>query len=156
MSFKINILVLFLVLTLVRPAIAETRQTTQILPGLLGRPVVAPYLYDGYSQQHQTWRGESWAVSDWAPDAQAARALLANFKELGVLRDDRPWLTGNHAMLVVDNGFYRLSTYDQRRLLGLVDQLYSVTGKRAGTLFLKDNQTDRVIGLYTAWGLQLQ
>jgi hypothetical protein len=137
------------------PAVAQTNRP---YPEVMGnRPLIAPYLYDGYSSHNQTLRHEDWELADWAPTRADARRMVGQFVRLNIFTDGTPWRSAYGADRVrVGHGFYRLSAFDQRRVLSVFDALYGSTRKTAGTLFLEDDDTGRVIGLYTPWGLQLQ
>lgn len=126
-------------------------------PELYRSPIIAPYLYDGRSTQNQQLRHETWQVSDWATGRLEARRMIPDFVRLNILADGHVWGHVNGYQYVgVGPGFYRLSAFDRQRVLAVVDLVYGATQKRSATLFVEDDQTGRVIGIYRADGLRLE
>ena len=112
-----------------------------------------PYLEHNLHPQHAAHRFHDWQLADWAPDRGTGLAQMDAFFRAGVLTD---YVDGRKPTLVVGQGFYHLSNYDQRRVVALFDHLYNVTAEKPGVLRLKDWHTGKTIGLYGASGLQLQ
>ncbi len=115
-----------------------------------------PYLENGTDPHNAQWRRESWRVADWAPDTGAGMDQIEKFFNASILTDyhHATWISSPR--LVVGPMFYRLSGYDQRRVLETFDDVYHVTAHKSGTLFLEDETTRKTIGLYTKSGVQFQ
>ena len=58
--------------------------------------------------------------------------------------------------LEVGPNFYHLSGYDKRRVTQTLDAIYQVTANKPSMYFLKDADTQRIIGTYTKEGLNLE
>ena len=128
----------------VRPARAETSR------------VFRPYLNDEIDGQQAALRHDPRRLSDWTRSPRAGIHLLKHFFDIGVLDDYSYNVFTKSPLLVVGPGFYRLSRLDQNRVAGLVDFVFHGTQKKPGTIFIADHDTGKVIGLYTAEGLQLE
>lgn len=118
----------------------------------------APYLENAKQPQNAQFRKETWKVEDWAPNAAAGHSRIDQFFRAGVLADftSSSSMWHDHSTLSVGPGFYHLSRFDKTRVVTLFDHLYGVTSEPAATLYLEDQYTGKVIGVFTRWGLQLQ
>lgn len=151
---KISILFLFSLFTLL---VASPAHATGWIDMMFGRDTdFKPYLENGTEPHNTQWRHKEWQVADWAPTSGDGMAQVDKFVRAGILADYHHANFWRSPTLRVGPSFYHLSGYDQRRVVELFDHVYDATSSRAGTLFVEDDHTGRVIGLYTRAGLQLQ
>lgn len=118
--------------------------------------VYRPYLYNGTDLQMVDRVRNKSLLSDWTKTPADAVRLVQNFIAIDVLDHYSYNDFTKSPLLTVGPGFYRLSRVDQSRVASLVDYVYHGTQKIPGTIFVADRDTHRVIGLYTAEGLQLE
>ena len=117
-----------------------------------------PYLETSTDPHATQWRREPWKVTDWTDNPAAARAQMDFMFRSGIFTryQDASSIWSRNDTLTVGPSFYHLSGFDKRRAVELFDHMYQVTANAPATLFLRDNHTDELIGVYTRAGLQLQ
>lgn len=116
-----------------------------------------PYLENDTDSHDRQWRRDPWQAAHWAPDTSTGMHQIDRFFQSGILARYKHanWLRS--PTVTVGPSFYRLSGFDQRRVMDTFDHVYRATAHEAGTIFLQDGHTGRTIGLYVrGQGLQLQ
>lgn len=114
-----------------------------------------PYLENSRHLQIPQWAHEEWYAEDWLTQKDGM-ALIQGFYKADILRDQRVAKKSQMPNLVVGPNFYRLSGYDKRRVVHIVDVVYDMTSSKPnGAFMLSDWHTKRTIGLYDANGLTL-
>ena len=145
MKITLNSLILLSILSFPTIAWAHSRENTDKFH---------PYLEDSKHLQIPQWEDKNWYVEDWTSQ-KSANELLQGFYKADILKDQT---TGknNRPILVVGKNFYRLSGYDKRRVVTLVDNVYSITGtQKNGAFLLQDWKTHALIGVFDQDGLRL-
>jgi hypothetical protein len=115
-----------------------------------------PY-YDNGTDPHTTqWTDKNWTPADWIKvEGGDGTKLVQKWLNADILEGsykDRH----NVPYLEVGRHFYYLSGYDKRRVLQTLDAVYQVTSQKPGMFFIKDPQTDKIIGTYSKDGLTLE
>ncbi|MDB5491237.1 MAG: hypothetical protein JWO78_1086 [Micavibrio sp.] len=115
-----------------------------------------PYLDQPVYPQNSQWEDKTWQPADWNAQRKGGAAeLIQGFYTTGIFK--RQYTDDNVPVLEVGPRFYDLSGYDKRRVLRILDEEYKITsGHENGMFTLADGRTGKPIGLYTAYGLQLQ
>ena len=81
--------------------------------------------------------------------------VIRGFYTADIIRDQ--YVDDDVPVLEVGPGFYMLGGHDKRRVTELVDDVYGITSsKRFGMFMIYDWKTEKAIGAYTQYGLQLQ
>ncbi len=121
-----------------------------------------PHLENSRHVQVPQWAHEDWYAEDWTAqkggnegDQSGGMKLIQGFYSADILRDQT---TGHSELpvLVVGPNFYRLSGYDKRRVVHIVDVVYGITeAKHDGSFLLTDWNTRRPIGVFDQNGLRL-
>lgn len=112
-----------------------------------------PYLEDERHLQIPQWEDKNWYAEDWLVQRDGM-SLVSGFYDADIFRDQR---TGkrNTPILVVGPNFYRLSGFDKRRVVTILDQVYGITAERGGIFMLEDWYTQAPIGVFDKEGLRL-
>lgn len=114
-----------------------------------------PYLETAKPPHNTQWDSHIWSPADWIAQRSDANDLIRGFYNADILRaqvmdDDVP-------VLVVGPRFYMLNGEDKRRVAATVDNVYQITSSRLNGMYvLQDWKTDKMIGSYTQYGLQIQ
>lgn len=115
-----------------------------------------PYLENGTHPHNTQWDDKAWAPSDWAAQRPGGGAEVIRGLYVADIFQ-RQYMDGKMPVLVVGPNFYHLSGEDKRRVTGLVDEYFQITSSKLNGMFvLQDWRTRRQVGLYTAYGLQIQ
>ncbi|MCB1558832.1 MAG: hypothetical protein KDJ50_07935 [Alphaproteobacteria bacterium] len=114
-----------------------------------------PY-YDNGTEPHNTqWDKKEWHPTDWITmnggDSQNLmhRWYTAKIINAQYYDDEIPYLD-------VGVNFYHLSGYDKSRIMETVNYIYQITEKSPRMFYLRDPQTEKIIGYYGSDGLILQ
>ncbi|OIN86827.1 MAG: hypothetical protein AUJ12_04225 [Alphaproteobacteria bacterium CG1_02_46_17] len=114
-----------------------------------------PY-YDNGTEPHNTqWDGQNWQPADWITMNGGTGVDLVNrwytakIINRQYFEDDTPYLD-------VGINFYHLSGRDKSRVMQTVNYVYQITEKSPRMFYLKDPQTDKIIGYFGSDGLILQ
>ncbi len=119
-----------------------------------------PYLEDSRHEQVPQWEHQDWYLEDWFTQ-EKGMDMVKGFYEADIFRDqfqhqNRKKEPIAPKTLVVGPAFYRLSGFDKRRVVKVLDVTYGVTQKNKEAVFvLEDWHTHRPIGYYTKDGLRL-
>ena len=115
-----------------------------------------PYLEHPTQPQNSQWDEKTWEPADWAAQRKGGSdQVIQGFYNSGILNDQ--YVENDVPVLEVGPGFYRLSGYDKRRVMRVVDDYYKITSNHGNAIFtVADWRSHEPIGLYTANGLQLQ
>ena len=115
-----------------------------------------PYLDNPTQDQNSQWDNRKWTPADWAAQRPGGeKQLIAGFFTAQIF--SRQYVDNHLPVLEVGPAFYDLSGYDKRRVLRILDDAYHITSNHPNAMFtLTDWRTHKPIGLYTAYGLQLQ
>lgn len=125
-----------------------------------------PHLEDPRMPHNTQWEQGLYVDSEWHPQkwidsAGSMRAVLDGFYNYDIIREQD--VDGDIPVLVVGDGFMRLSGQEKRRVADFIDYVFRVTSTapagmyslyyvRTKTLFGRGDP----IGMYTKAGLQLQ
>jgi hypothetical protein len=145
MKIILNTLILLSVSSFSAGAYAHSRENTDKFH---------PYLENSRHLQVPQWEDKNWYVEDWTSQ-KLADDILKGFYKADILEDQ---IIGKDDLpvLVVGKNFYRLSGFDKRRVITLVDSVYGVTGtSQKGSFFLQDWKTHDLIGVFDQDGLRL-
>lgn len=114
-----------------------------------------PYMENAQDSHNRQWDHEKWSPDVWIQQSQGGDKLIEGFYRAGILVDQK--VKNSIPYLYVGPNFYKLSGYDQRRVIQSVDDVYHITNVETDDLFyVYDDCKDRVIGIYTRNGLQFQ
>ena len=126
-----------------------------------------PHLEDPEMPHNTQWQKGLYAGSDWHPEnwikaKGSIRAVLDGFYKYNIIKSQD--VDGDTPVLIVGDGFMRLSGQEKRRVAEFVDYVFQVTTTApAGMYVLYYDRTDKwifgrgnPIGMYTEAGLQLQ
>jgi hypothetical protein len=115
-----------------------------------------PHYDNGTDPHNSQWTDPNWSPADWIKSAGGdGTKLVTGWINAGILvgsykdSDGVPYLE-------VGPNFYHLSGYDKRRVTQTLDAIYQVTANKPSMYFLKDADTQRIIGTYTKEGLNLE
>lgn len=113
-----------------------------------------PYLENSRHLQIPQWEHKDWYAEDWLAQKDGME-LVRGFYAADILKDQ----VEGHAdlpVLVVGPNFYRLSGFDKRRVIHIVDMVYGITReKKNGSFVLMDWDTKTSIGMFDQNGLRL-
>ncbi len=99
------------------------------------------------------WDSKKWNPDVWIQQEGDGLELINGFYEAGILKDQTYKNTVPY--LHVGPNYYKLSGYDQRRILQSIDEVYGITNIETDDLFfIYDDNKRRIIGTYTKHGLQ--
>lgn len=114
-----------------------------------------PHLENGTHPHNIQWDKVVWKSGDWIAQRESELELIHGFYTADILRDQ--YVEDDVPVLAVGPGFYMLGGHDKRRVTETIDDAYGVTTSRVyGMYRLVDERTDRPIGAYTKYGLQIQ
>lgn len=119
-----------------------------------------PYLEDSRHVQVPQWEHEDWYLEDWFTQ-EKGMDMVKGFYKADIFRDqfqpkNRRGQNEGIKRLVVGPSFYRLSGFDKRRVVAVLDATYGVTQRdKNAAVILEDWHTKRDIGYYTKDGLRL-
>lgn len=114
-----------------------------------------PYYANGTDPHNTQWDKKKWEPADWISMNGGTgvdlinRWYTAKIIERQYTEDDTPYLD-------VGINFYHLSGEDKRRVMDTVNYVYQITEKKPRMFYLRDPQTEQVIGYYGSDGLILQ
>lgn len=107
----------------------------------------APYLEDVRALQIPQWEHENWYVEDWTSQKPADQ-IIRDLYKADVFKDQIEDKKGKKTLVVGPN-FYRLSGFDKRRVVTLLDRSYQNTGTLGqNSFFLTDWRTKQYIGTF--------
>lgn len=114
--------------------------------------------FDPQNDHPAQWQGQEWDTAKW-PAGWTADSAVDKFFENGTLTKiyrKRTWRPSGQ-MLEVDVGatFWKLSELDQQRVMELLCTREHVFDNGYKIVELRDHVTKRIVGTYTAKGLQL-
>tara|TARA_R110002072_G_scaffold289895_1_gene457270 strand:+ start:255 stop:722 length:468 start_codon:yes stop_codon:yes gene_type:complete len=114
-----------------------------------------PYIGQQQLHQRSLWDGDTWTPEAWEKDAGDSRRIMRDLYAAGILTDQ--YSDGkNIPVLEVGEGFFLLSSVDQRRVLQFVDYVFEITTSEENGMFYVyyklDN--DKPAGLYNKYGFQ--
>ncbi|MCB9973977.1 MAG: hypothetical protein H6854_05420 [Rhodospirillales bacterium] len=114
-----------------------------------------PYLERSKDVHDRQWDREKWSPDVWIQQSESGLDLIDGFYRAGIIMDQT--VKGGVPYLHVGPNFYKLGGYDKRRVMRSVDEVYKITSLETDDMFyLYDDCKDRIIGLYTRNGLQIQ
>lgn len=114
-----------------------------------------PYIDSVRHTHHPQWDHEDWKPRDWTAQYDQPMDVIKGFYDADIIRDQ--YICGGRQILEVGPNFYHLGSYDRQRVMKTVDHVYAVTGERRnGSFVLRDWDTDKPIGTYTRYGLQMK
>ncbi len=126
-----------------------------------------PYLNDPKQPHNTQWQNGLYAGQDWHPEnwiqaKGSIRAVLDGFYDNNVIKGQD--VDNDIPVLIVGDGFMRLSGQDQRRVADFINYVFQVTTTApAGMYSIYYDRTDKgifgrgaPIGTYTDKGLSLQ
>ena len=115
------------------------------------RKEIQPNTKDMHLRQ---WDSKKWNPDVWIQQAGDGETLMEGFYAAGILEDQT--YKDEIPYLHVGENFHKLGGYDQRRVLQSVDEVYGITNIETDDLFyVYDDYNNRVIGMYTKHGLQV-
>lgn len=120
-----------------------------------------PY-YETSTEPHNTqWNDnklspQQWTAQDWVNmNGGNGKDLIRKWYVADILRDQ--YMNWGKPYVTVGPNFYHLGGADKERVIRTMDSVYKFTDSaKAKTIFLEDFRTDKVIGVYTKSGLDLQ
>ncbi|HNQ92796.1 MAG TPA: hypothetical protein PKI93_07690 [Alphaproteobacteria bacterium] len=114
-----------------------------------------PY-YDNGTEPHNTqWDKSEWKPADWIEMNGGTGVDLVNrWYTANIIKSQ--YYDGDMPYLNVGTNFYHLSGQDKSRVMETVNYVYQITEKSPRMFYLKDPQTNRIIGYYGNDGLILQ
>lgn len=114
-----------------------------------------PYLENSRHVQVSQWAHKDWYAEDWTSQKDGM-SLIKGFYTADILRDQITTGYSDMPVLIVGPNFYRLSGYDKRRVVHIVDVVYGITeAQHNGSFLLTDWNTRRPIGVFDQNGLRL-
>ncbi|HRK98553.1 MAG: hypothetical protein KDJ26_05390 [Alphaproteobacteria bacterium] len=114
-----------------------------------------PYYANGTDPHNTQWDKTEWQPTDWITMSGGTGVDLVNRWYTAKIIN-RQYYDDGAPYLDVGINFYHLSGLDKRRVMDTVNYVYQITEKQPKMFFLKDPQTDKVIGYYGTDGLILQ
>lgn len=113
-----------------------------------------PYYQNGTDPHNNQWDKSTWKPADWVEmNGGNGAALISKWHKVDILegRDSK------NGAPVVDVGvnFYHLSGYDKGRVMATLDHVYNITNTSPRMFYLRDSQTEKIIGYYSKAGLSL-
>lgn len=114
-----------------------------------------PYTESVRHTHHPQWEHREWEPRDWSAQYGKPVDVIKGFYDADIIRDQ--YMCDERPVLEVGPNFYHLGAYDKQRAMKMVDFVYAVTAdSRNGTFSLRDWRTDKTIGVYTRFGLQMK
>ena len=114
-----------------------------------------PYLENGKHPHNSQWDSVKWEPADWAQQRESGKHVIEGFYRADIIREQ--YVDDEIPVLVVGPSFYLLGGHDKRRVAEMVDSVYNITDTRKNGIFmLYDWETEKAIGSYTKYGLQIQ
>ena len=125
-----------------------------------------PYLMDPKEPHNSQWRAtwnqdHDWSPEKWIEAEGSVEAIMANFYNMNIIKEQTE--DRNIPVLIVGDGFMRLSGEEKRHVAELIDYVFAVTEREENAYFtIYYDRTKRLfsrgepIGVYTENGLQLQ
>lgn len=114
-----------------------------------------PYLEDAKYPHNSQWDKNPWKPEHWAQQRESGKHVIEGFYRADIIREQ--YVDDDIPVLVVGPGFYLLGGQDKRRVTKMVDDVYNITSTRLnGMYMLYDWKTEKAIGAYTKYGLQIQ
>ena len=126
-----------------------------------------PYQEDSKLPHNVQWKsglyaGQEWHPENWIKAKGSIRAVLDGFYDNNVIKGQD--VDGDMPVLIVGDGFMRLSGQEKRRVTDFIDYVFQVTTTApAGMYTIYYDRTDNwlfgrgnPIGMYTDKGLSLQ
>lgn len=114
-----------------------------------------PYLEDAKHPHNSQWDNSTWKPQDWEAQRKSSMDVIKGFYTADIVRDQ--YTDDDVPVLEVGPGFYMLGGQDKRRVAQMVDYVYGITtSKKDGIYMLYDWRTEKAIGVYTKYGLQMQ
>lgn len=114
-----------------------------------------PY-YDNGTEPHDTqWDNKEWHPTDWITMNGGSGQDLINRWYTAKIIDSQSY-DNDIPVLDVGINFYHLSGYDKSRVMQTVNYVYQITEKSPRMFYLRDPQTDQIIGYFGSDGLILQ
>lgn len=114
-----------------------------------------PYLQNGKHPHNSQWNEKDWTPEYWAQQRSSDLQVLRGFYFSDVIRDQ--YFEDDIPVLEVGPNFYKLSGYDKIRVAKMFDSVYGITeGNEFGMYMLYDWKSEKPIGAYTRYGLQIQ
>ena len=113
--------------------------------------------YDNGTDPHTSqWTEKNWSPADWIKSAGGdGTQLVTGWINAGILVGSYKDSDGVPTLEIGSN-FYHLSGYDKRRVTQTLDAIYQVTAVKPSMYFIKDADTQKIIGTYTKEGLNLE
>lgn len=114
-----------------------------------------PYLGNNKITQRGLWEKDDWTPEDWAKDAGSPQRIIKDFYMGDIIREQYND-ENNVPVLVVGDGFMRLSGLDRRRVLSFVDYAFDITASEENGMFYVFSAEDmkEPIGIYNKYGFQ--
>jgi hypothetical protein len=114
-----------------------------------------PYLQNGKHPHNSQWDEIDWKTEYWEEQRSSELQVIRGFYFSDIIRNQ--YIEDDIPVMVVGPNFYKLSGYDKQRVTEMVDEAYGITASSMfGSYKLYDWSTEKPIGLYTRYGLQIQ
>lgn len=114
-----------------------------------------PYLENGHHPHNSQWDNKDWEPEDWIAQRSTSHELVDGFYRANII--DEQLICDDIPVLKVGPGFYRLGGHDKRRVTETLDHIYQITSRsQNGVFMLRDWKSNKTIGSYTKYGLQIQ
>lgn len=120
----------------------------------------SPYLEHPKEPVHGHWQARppndyAWQPDDWIAQRKSGLKLIHDFYRVGIFKDQT--IEDGTPVLTVGPQFYRLSGFDQERVMQTLDEVYEITSPSdVAIVMVKDWRSGRYIGVFSNTGLQLQ
>jgi hypothetical protein len=115
-----------------------------------------PYIDHPYQTQNEQWDDDPWAPSFWAQQRDSGeKRVVDDLFRVDIFR--KKYVEDGVPAVQVGQNFYNLGGNDKRRVTAMLDDFYGITRNKVFGMFtLYDWNSNRAIGTYTQYGLQLK
>lgn len=115
-----------------------------------------PHYANGTDPHNSQWAGNNWTPADWIKaEGGDGTKLVQKWINADIIIGSYKDISGVPYLEIGPN-FYHLSGLDKRKVTETLDAIYQVTANKPGMYFIKDGQTQKVIGTFSKEGLNLE
>lgn len=115
-----------------------------------------PHYDNGTDPHNSQWAGTNWTPADWIQSSGGdGTKLVQQWINAGIVSGSYKDNSGVPYLEIGPN-FYHLSGLDKRKVTETLDAIYQVTAQKPHMYFIKDAETQKVIGTFTKEGLNLE